>query len=245
MLMTPADADAVRDAAAAPIIEFLCRPEDEGVIAPPVPARSMLPDWFRRLPAVDPAHLSHTNNGLTAKRCMPFFDALATGWILPLAATVRLQIADGGRTVHAGWEFDRVMVSNHSAPQVAGHPAQPRPPVKFHNHWTIRTAPGWSCLFLPPLNRPSRVFECVAGIVDTDSYASPVHLPFFATGADGLHVIERGTPIVQVIPFRRADAALDGLVRAETPDEAATRERILRQTMASDGWYRREARAPR
>ncbi|WP_333673620.1 DUF6065 family protein [Elioraea tepidiphila] len=228
-----------------PVILFTCRPEDEGVIASPVPAKSLLPDWFRKLPAIDRAHLSATNNGLTAKRCMPFFDALATGWILPLAATVRLEIADGGRTVHAGWEFDRTMVSNHSPPQVAGNPMEPRPPCKFHNHWTIRTAKGWSCLFLPPLNRPNPVFQCVAGIVDTDSYASPVHLPFFATGPDGVHVIERGTPLVQVIPFRRADAAIGGEVRAETAEEATIRERILRQTMAADGWYRREARAAR
>lgn len=228
-----------------PVITFTCRPEDEGVIAPPVPAKSLLPEWFRRLPAIDQDHLSATNNGLTAKRCMPFFDALATGWILPLAATVRLAIRDGGRSVEAGWEFDRPMVSTHSAPQVAGNPFEPRPPMKFHNHWTIRTPPGWSCLFLPPLNRPHPVFQCVAGIVDTDAYASPVHLPFFATGPDGVHVLERGTPLVQVIPFRRAEAMLPGVVRAETEEEARVRERIFRCTLAADGWYRREARDPR
>ena len=48
------------------------------------------------------------------------------------------------------------MVSNHSPFQVAGNPHEPRPPMKFHNYWTIRTPPGWSCLFLPPLNRPQR-----------------------------------------------------------------------------------------
>lgn len=238
-------ADRARRRTAVPVITFTCRPEDLGVIAAPVPAKTMLPDWFRHLPAISTAHLSATNNALTAKRCMPFLDALATGWILPLAATVRLQISDNGRTVDAGWEFDRAMVSNHSAPQVAGHPLLPRPPCKFHNHFTIRTRPGWSCLFLPPLNRPNASFACVAGIVDTDTYASPIHLPFFALGDDGVHVIERGTPLVQVIPFRRADAAISGEVRAETPEEAAQREKIYRQTIAAEGWYRREARAAR
>lgn len=246
MLMPPQEIEfAAPPAGAMPTITFTCLARDEGVIAAPVPARTMLPDWFRRLPAIDSAHLSTSNNGLTVKRCMPFFDALATGWILPLAATVRLEVSCGGRTVLAGWEFDRTMVSNHSPPQVAGHPLQPRPPCKFHNHWTIRTAPGWSCLFLPPLNRPNGVFECVAGIVDTDTYASPVHLPFFATGPDGLHVLERGTPLVQIIPFRRDDASPPGEIRSETKEEAEARERILRQTLASDGWYRREARAER
>jgi hypothetical protein len=71
-------------------IRFLCRPEDHGVIAPPVAAKTVLPDWFRKLPAVDSQHASANNNGLTVKRCMPFLDAMTTGWILPLAATVRL-----------------------------------------------------------------------------------------------------------------------------------------------------------
>jgi hypothetical protein len=129
-------------------IRFLCRPEDRDVIAPPVPAKTILPDWFRKLPAVDQRALSATNNGLTVKRCTPFLDAMTAGWILPLAATVRLDIKDGGSIVDAGWEFDRVMVSNHGPHQVAGNPKEPSPPCKFPNHWTISTPPGWSCLFV-------------------------------------------------------------------------------------------------
>jgi hypothetical protein len=148
---------------------------------------------------------------------MPFLDALQTGWILPLAATVRLEVKDGGRTVDAGWEFDKVMVSNHAAFQVAGNPLQPRPPCKFHNYWTVRTPPGWSCLFVPPLNRPEPAFECLAGVVDTDLYPTHIHFPFFATEREGVHVIAKGTPLVQVIPFRRDDAAIEGWSRPSAP----------------------------
>ena len=84
-----------------------------------------------------------------------------------------------------------------------------------------------------------------AGVVDTDTYTALIHLPFFATGPDGVHVIERGTPLVQVIPFRRADAALEGVIRAETHDEKAARQHIHRSTTAAEGWYRTDARAPR
>ena len=161
-----------------PKIEFLCKPEDEGVLAPPMPAKEAMPEWFKRLPAVDRNHLTPTNTGLTVKRCMPFVDALSAGWIIPLAATVRLEILDGGSTVKSGWQFDREMVSNHGAHQVAGNPREPRPPCKFHNYWTIRTPPGWSCLFVPPLNRPNGVVEIVSGVVDTDTYASLIHFPF-------------------------------------------------------------------
>ena len=229
----------------APAIRFTCAPEDIGVIAEPLPAKKALPDWFRKLPPVDREAQSATNNGLTIKRCMPFMDALATGWILPLVATVRLEIRDGGKTVDAGWEFDRVMVSNHGQHQVAGNAREPRPPCKFHNYWTVRTPRGWSCLFLPPLNRPEAPFECLAGVVDTDTYTAPVHFPFFATAADGVHVVEKGTPLVQVIPFRRADVLEEAEIGAETETEARERTVIHRNTIAAEGWYRKFARAAR
>ncbi len=228
-----------------PKIEFLCDPKDHGVIAEPAPAKSAMPDWFRKLPPVDKTHVHANNNGLTVKRCMPFLDALTTGWILPLAATVRLEIKDGGRTVDAGWDLDRVMVSNHAMHQIAGNPFEPRPPCKFHNYWTIVTPPGWSTLFVSPLNRPSGVFECIAGIVDTDTYHSLINFPFIATAPDGVYTIERGTPLVQVIPFRRESTQIAGEVRVERANEGEMRERILRQTQASEGWYRRVARAQR
>jgi hypothetical protein len=227
------------------VIEFLCRPEDKGVIAEPVPAKGALPAWFRQLPGIETSQLSATNNGLTVKRCLPFVDAMSAGWIIPLAAAVRLEVGDGGQTVTAGWEFDREMVSNHAPFQFAGSPYAPRPPMKFHNYWTIRTPKGWSCLFLPPINRPNGVIEVLSGIVDTDIYTSPVNFPFVATAPDGVYTLKRGTPLVQVIPFRRADLGLKGSIRAESEEEAEERERIRRATNAGDGWYKQHARAAR
>jgi hypothetical protein len=223
-------------------LTFLCRPEDEGIIAPPVPAKTHLPEWFRKLPPVTRNELSATNNGLTIKRCMPFLDAMMAGWLVTLAASVRLEIRDGGKTVDAGWEFDRTMVSNHGAHQVAGNPKEPSPPCKFHNYWSIRTAPGWSCLFMPPLNRGGQPFECVSGVVDTDRYAAEIHFPFFASATDGVYTIEKGTPLVQLVPFRRDDVFCDAEIRAEKRAEAVEKERVYRQTLASDGWYRKFAR---
>ncbi|WP_075289320.1 DUF6065 family protein [Pararhizobium arenae] len=228
-----------------PRLTFLCRKEDEGVIPAPVRAKTALPEWFRKLPPVDTAHVSATNSGITVKRCMPFIDAMAAGWVIGLAATVRMDISEGGRRVDCGWDFDRTLVSNHASHQVAGNPREPLPPCKFHNYWTIRTPPGWSCLFVPPLNRPNGVFEIVAGVVDTDTYQSEIHFPFFATGEDGLHVLERGTPIVQVIPFRRQTSDLDADIRSESETEGMVRTTILRKTLAADGWYRKFARAQR
>ena len=228
-----------------PMIHFLCRPEDEGLIAEPVPAKSVMPTWFRHLPGLDRSQVSATNNGLTVKRCMPFLDAMSVGWIVPLAVPVRLEITEGGGTVTAGWEFDREMVTNHGAFQIAGSPYEPHPPMKFHNYWTIRTPKGWSCLILPPINRPNGIFEVLSGVVDTDTYASPVNFPFVATASDGVYALKKGMPLVQVIPFRRADAAFDVSIRAESRREGDERVSIHRSTQAGEGWYKRHARAAR
>lgn len=228
-----------------PTIRFLCEAQDEGVIAAPVPAKTYIPDWFRKLPGVDKVRVSPTDTGLTIKRCMPFLDAMTTGWIIPLPATVRLEIKKNGTRVDAGWDFDRTLVSFHGDHQVKGNPMAPRAACKFHNFWTIVTPPGWSCLFVSPLNRPNGIFDIISGIVDTDTYRAPVHFPFFPVGPDGLHVIEKGSPMIQVIPFKRDSTEIEAEIRAEMPDEVAERERVSRNTKASEGWYRTNARAPR
>jgi len=228
-----------------PVIEFICRPEDKGVVAEPVSAGDILPAWFRRLPGIDQQQLSATNNGLTVKRCMPFLDALSAGWIIPLAADVRLEISEGGCNVTAGWELDREMVSNHASFQVAGNPFEPRPPMKFHNYWTVRTPKGWSCLFLPPVNRPHPVVQLFSGVVDTDEYPSPVNLPFVATAADGVYTFPKGMPLVQVVPFQRAPASREAIIRSESEGERESRERAHRAMQAGQGWYRTEVRSAR
>ena len=235
------------DESALPQIIFRCAEEDEGVIAEPMPARAMIPDWFKRLPPVDRTSVGPSGSGQTVKRCLPFLDALSFGWILPLAATVRFEVSEGGTKIDCGWDFDKEMVSPHGAGQVAGHPRLPMPPMKFHNYWTIETPLGWSCLFIPPINRPDPRFEIASGLVDTDAYRTLIHFPFFATVGDGVYVVEKGTPLAQIIPFQRSASPL-GMradVRVETDAEARERERLRRVTNADVGWYRENARSQR
>jgi hypothetical protein len=78
---------------------------------------------------------------------------------------------------------------------------------KFDNPWIIETPPGYSCLFLPLLNNNDDRFEILPGIVDTDVYEHRVQFPCvfngwkYKNGYEG--TIKKGTPIVQIIPFKR------------------------------------------
>jgi hypothetical protein len=73
---------------------------------------------------------------------------------------------------------------------------------------------------------------------------APVNFPFVATAGDGIHTLQKGTPLIQVIPFPR-DAGIEGVIRTESEEDAAERERVYRNTLAGEGWYRRESRANR
>ena len=81
------------------------------------------------------------------------------------------------------------------------------PIYKILSPWIITTPPGYSCLFVPPLNNRDDRFEIVAGIVDTDTYPYSVNFPFVLNGDKYKTlktIIKRGTPIAQVIPFKRS-----------------------------------------
>jgi hypothetical protein len=214
----------------APVIRFLCRPEDYQVIAEPT--RATASNWIREPPAAAGPRAS----GLGA--------ALSMGWILPLAATVRLTIENGGRTIQASSDSNRVLVSRQDVGQSAGSSA--RFVWRFHNYWLIQTPPGWSCVFLPSSGGARQPFECSAGVVETDSYAAHIHFPFVVTAPDGIYTIERGTPLVQVIPFRRSATFLDSEIRAETAAETERRQRLLRRTFVDESWksWWRAARRP-
>ncbi len=111
--------------------------------------------------------------------------------------------------------------------------------------WIIRTAPGWSCLFVPPLNRPSPVVEILSGLVDTDRFHNEINFPFLTFADDGVHVLEQGTPLIQVIPFQRSDPAVRARVGSESGTERVERITTHRAIKSAGGWYRRHARAAR
>jgi len=73
---------------------------------------------------------------------------------------------------------------------------------KWINPWSIKTPKGYSVLFTQPMHRESP-FTILDGIVDTDSYNAPVNFPFVLNDWDFEGLIPAGTPMAQVIPFKR------------------------------------------
>lgn len=170
----------------------------------PKPARQVMPEWFIKVPA----HLDNADSwdgeSLTAKRCAPLLDGFSSGYILFTVVDILVQHDESGRLTYRwpnepGLEFQQKwQVGEHKGitEEYAAIPKMPSP-------WAIETPAGYSCLFVPPLNRDDAVFEIFSGVIDTDTYNTNGSMPFKMIDPKFDGIIPAGTPMAQVIPFKR------------------------------------------
>jgi hypothetical protein len=171
-------------------------------IPAPYPAGKALPEWYRNLEG--DVHLPGVPGTLhTVKQCPPFLDAMASGYIIPLCGDVNFAMDEAGKLTLECPNGDTNVETHHPA-QVAGSPWGDAPVIKFLNPWIIVTPPGYSTLFLPPLNQEANAFRVLAGVVDTDTFYSQVNFPAVCLmERRSTFVMKRQTPLAQVIPFKR------------------------------------------
>lgn len=189
----------------------------------PSPIKLNIPDWYKKL--------EHNILKKTVKGCMPFLDTLTTGYVLKMPQDFYLRhnvdcqdkegnnIKDSFQTfgLHEVTQYLNAKFLNlnsaleiHSLSQVEGSPLIQKnknlPFYKILNPWKIKTPKGYSCLFLPPLNNSDDRFSIIPGIVDTDTFPNEINFPIVING-DKYPVLEdtikKGTPYVQIIPFKR------------------------------------------
>lgn len=205
------------------IIEFLCRPEDLDVIAPPIPAGKHLPDWYKTIPGYLNERDNFGGKAMTAKKCLPMIDGMNLGFIIPLSGDVNIRTNKDRSLIESSTNpHDGSIIQFHSVNQLGGKtsPTFPGPAIKFINKWVIKTAPGYSTLFVPCLNHIEPRFTCLSALVDTDKYVKEVNFPAIWNLPNYDDIIPRGTPLVTAIPIKRADQPKKAKVRAMSEDEA-------------------------
>ena len=185
----------------------------------PIPAKLNIPEWFK--------NLENKVNSKTIKGCIPFLDSLTSGYLLKMPQDFHIQhnvenehgLKDSfqkfgmtdmqpylrGRFVNLNCGIDA-----HPVRQLEGSPyVEKNKNLPFHkiiNPWKIKTPKGYSCLFVPPLNNSDDRFSIISGIVDTDTFPNEINFPIVING-DKYPILEttikKGTPYVQIIPFKR------------------------------------------
>lgn len=169
----------------------------------PKPSSRLVPDWYKNTNSYVNDEKKPDGEGKTTatiKKCIPVFDAISAGYIIESPADVFVSIKNGIQWFE--WS-DFGLITFHPIEQAPEHPARkPFAYPKWTNPWSITTPKGYSTLFVQPFHRES-VFTILPGVVDTDTYTPPVNFPFVINDPTFEGLIPKGTPIAQVIPFKR------------------------------------------
>lgn len=182
---------------------------DTEAIPAPTPASQHIPDWYKQISSwisgkKEPNPLTPLQANQTVKKCMPVFDAITAGYIITTPCDVWIKKdKETGESTFIWTAFD--FIEFHSKRQTENHPATKYTEFdtpKFMNPWSIKTPKGYSCLFVTPSHQDVP-FDILPGIVDTDTYNLAVNFPFKLKDNNFEGLIPAGTPMVQVIPFKR------------------------------------------
>ena len=171
----------------------------------PKPASSCLPEWYKNTPSYtqEKSDINDKRQNSTIKKCVPVLDAFMSGYIITTFSDILVKKDENGNTVFLvsgngpGVEF-------HPITQAPYHPSmnfQPYP--KIINPWSIRTQSGHSCMFINPVHSGNKYLSILEGVVDTDKFFSNINFPFVLKDKNFEGIIPAGTPIVQIIPFKR------------------------------------------
>lgn len=177
----------------------------EGIIDAPKPITA--PDWFKKLPVyLNSSKQLIVENGdsnYSAKACLPFLDSLTSGYTFDLWCDILVKNTINGKRITWGHlDYELIPLIDRPDPGMPVMPGFDPMTFSWRSHWGIRTPKGYSCLLTHPFNRTDLPFITSTGIIDTDGWGMWGNQPF-GLRKDFEGVIPAGTPIIQIIPFKR------------------------------------------
>lgn len=177
----------------------------------PKPSKNFLPEWFKKMSPYDPSEESPEgkvlvvealNSNATAKKCMPMLDAITSGYTIPLWSDVQIRPFNGSPRIT--WRSSKNVFDQHgdSSNQIDSPPGYSNVVFKYNSFLQIKTPKGYSCLITSPAGHYDSPFRAIPAIVDTDTPTIDLAFPVWVKN-DYMGIVEKGFPLVQVIPFKR------------------------------------------
>jgi hypothetical protein len=180
----------------------------------PVPAAKFVPDWWKNTPIV---RSSFELSGIEAgnfKNCPALKDYFAEGYILPMWSDLILYF--NSETLEWAYRIadEKFKISTHSNEQYinnVNHTVLGKSSYfifKLQSPWKIFTPEGYSTYQLPAFYHFSDDFSAAPGVRDTDRYHQ-MNIQLLIHSDKKEIFIPRGTPIAQLIPFKREKMGLE------------------------------------
>ena len=180
----------------------------------PYPAYQSIPKWWKDMPPynIDKDNPTgkrlvikdNANNG-SPKKCTPMLDAITAGYIIPLWTDIQIRsISDTEYVPGIFWKARRdVFFPNTDASRmIEGPVGYYSATFKYINQWMIKTPRGYSVSMQQPAGYEQSPLKAIPSVLDTDKFNS--HIPISFWIKDGFEgIVEKGTPLVQVVPFKR------------------------------------------
>lgn len=216
----------------------------------PIPASKMLPEWYKKQPGVVKSDLAIQNGVVnsTVKKCMPVFDLLSSGYIIVAPCDIHLDATDPEKLSYSipitMKQFQSDMFASHAPEQYDNYPIDTsryhKTLLRIMPFWSVSTDSGYSTLFAQPFHREDTQLFAMSAIVDTDTFISEGHLSFLVK-KDFKGVIKQGTPLVQLIPFKRNDWESEVVSVEESSSKLFSQRLKLRSTFMNG--YKEKFRA--
>jgi hypothetical protein len=180
----------------------------------PVPAIEYLPEWFKEMRSYAPSEkdpngkkiiIENYESNATAKKCVPMRDSISAGYIVPLWTDVQVKQTDNGPLITWRVKNDVFQLhGNYGSRLVEVPPGYDNYVFKYITKFRIETPKGYSVLVKPPAGHEQLTFRPISAIIDSDKSVIDTNFPVWIK-KDFEGIIEKGTPIAQVIPFKRDD----------------------------------------
>lgn len=215
-------------------IEFFCTDTNVASYWPPKPAKDCVPEEISNLPDGKEKYKINEEPLGNIKICLPAMDYINSGYIVHNSYELELEVGlknfrddlriRTARTIkeqdHESSIYARkaLAVYYENACPVVNEGKKQRAYFKIKTAWGIKTPPGYSCLVMQPFYLNESRFTILPGIIDTDTYHLPIPLVGYLNARETIRITP-GTPLLQVIPFKRDD--WDMKISTETlPDKS-------------------------
>ena len=170
-------------------------------VAPIVPAKEYVPDWWKKVERMIDNKLD--NKG-TVRNCPSFPEYITQGFVVPLWCDLHLEVH------HDSWKWKSpeklFTFNNHPGEQfrdwLPKHVQDNTSMVLKPNcPWRVKTPPGWSVWQLPMIYHYNPVFETLPGIIWSDIHHEINQQMLIKQY--GEFFIPRGTPLAMYVPYER------------------------------------------